>query len=98
MVITISAKHMALSDKVADYIRQKMSKLPRYFNRIQELVVVVEKLRRGYHVEIRSDVEHHEDFVSTSDHENLFMCVDLAVNRSARQLCDWKEKIRQHRR
>lgn len=98
MLITISAKHMSVSERIAASIRRKVGRLARYFNRVQEFVVVIERLRRGYHVEIRSDVEHHEDFISSCDHEDLLACIDLAVDRSARQLTDFKSRIRRRRR
>lgn len=97
MVITISAKHMSLSERLSTSIRRKVGRLSRYFNRVQAFVVVVERIRHGYHVEIHSDVEHHDDFISSCNHDDLLACVDLAVDRSARQLTDFKSRVRRRR-
>ncbi len=98
MIVTISAKHMQLTEAIATYIREKVSKLPRYFNRVSGLEVVVEPLpSHGFHVELRANVDHHKDFVCNMHHDNLYACVDLAVDRSRRQLSEHKARLRDHR-
>jgi ribosomal subunit interface protein len=71
-----------------------MAKLPHFFNRLQEIRVVIEQVPNGYHVEVLSDVEHHKDFVANSSHRDLYACVDLVTDRAVRQLHEWKERIR----
>ncbi|MBM4111266.1 MAG: ribosome-associated translation inhibitor RaiA [Phycisphaerae bacterium] len=98
MIVTISAKHMQLTEAIAGYIRGKVSKLPRYFNRVSGLEVVVEPLpSHGFHVELRANVDHHTDFVCNTEHDNLYACVDLAVDRSRRQLSEHKARLRDRR-
>ncbi|MFM1883727.1 MAG: Ribosome hibernation promoting factor [Planctomycetota bacterium] len=98
MIVTISAKHMQLTESIAAYIREKVSKLPRYFNRVSGLEVVVEPLpSHGFHVELRANVDHHKDFVCNTHHDNLYACVDLAVDRSRRQLSEHKARLRERR-
>jgi putative sigma-54 modulation protein len=98
MLITISAKHMELTEAISKYIESKVSKLPRFFSGLQQLAVTIERAPRGFHVEIRSDVEHHRDFVCNYLHRDLYACVDLAVDRSVRQLSNYKDRIRHHHR
>ncbi len=98
MLITISAKHMELTEAITKYIMSKVGKLPRFFRGLQQLAVTVERVPMGYHVEIRSDVERHEDFICNFEHANLYACVDLAVDRGARQLSHHKDRIRHHHR
>ncbi len=94
MNITISAKHMDLTEPIRTYVNQKVSKLPHFFNRLQEIRVIIEKIPNGYHVEVMSDVEHHKDFVANSQHRDLYACVDLVTDRAVRQLHEWKDRIR----
>jgi len=98
VLITISAKHMELTEALTKYIKSKVGKLPRFFNGLQQLAVTIERAPRGYHVEIRSDVERHRDFVCNYRHNDLYACVDLAVDRGARQLSHHKDRIRHHHR
>lgn len=94
MQINISAKHLTLSPAIEEYARKKAEKFPRYFDRIQAVEVVIDKLKNGFSVEIRTDVEHHDDFVARSEHEDLYACIDLVADRSIRQLTDHKSRIR----
>lgn len=96
MQINLSAKHMTLTPPIEEYARRKAEKLPRYFDRIQAVDVVIAKDRVGYSVEIRADVEHHEDFIATSTNEDLYACIDLTLDRAIRQLTDHKSRIRNH--
>ena len=94
MHITISAKHMELTQPIRDYIERKMSRLPHFFNRLQEIRVIIERVPHGYHVEVVSDVEHHKDFVANREHGDLYACVDMVSDRAVRQLHEWKDRIR----
>ena len=94
MHITISAKHMELTQPIRDYIERKMSRLPHFFNQLQEIRVIIERVPHGYHVEVVSDVEHHKDFVANSEHRDLYACVDMVSDRAVRQLHEWKDRIR----
>lgn len=94
MHVTISARHMDLTEPIRAYVERKMAKLPHFFDRLQEIRVVIERIPNGYHVEVMSDVEHHRDFVANSRHRDLYACVDLVTDRAVRQLHEWKDRIR----
>ncbi len=97
MIVTISAKHMQLTESIVAYIKGKVSRLPRYFDRVSGLEVVVEPMpHHGYHIELRANVDHHQDFVCNSNHDDLYACVDMAVDRSRRQLSEYKSRLRDH--
>ena len=64
MQTTISSKHMTITPAIADYAAKKVEKLTRFFDRIQQIDVVIDKTKNGYTVEIITDVEHHEPFVA----------------------------------
>ena len=72
MQLKISSKHMQVSPAIEEYASKKIEKFPRYFNRIQHVEVVIDKARKGYTVEIITNVEHHEPFVATCSHEDLY--------------------------
>lgn len=97
MQIKISSKHMDITPAIESYATKKVEKLSRFFDRIQQIDIVIDKAKKGYTTEIITDVEHHEPFVSTSDHEDLYACIDLGVDRSIRQLKDHKSKLRDNK-
>ncbi len=97
MQIKISSKHMELTPAIEEYALRKIEKFERYFDRIQQVETVIDKSRNGYTVEIITDVEHHEPFIATSNHEDLYACIDLGIDRSVRQLSDHKSRLRDNK-
>ena len=94
MDIKISGKHIDLTEAIEQYAEKKVSKLTRYFNRVLEIRVLIEKRKVGFNAEIIVDVEHHDDFVATADHDDLYAAIDLATDRMTRQLHDHKSRLR----
>lgn len=97
MQVKISSKHIQVTPAIEEYASKKIEKFPRYFNRIQQVEVVIDKARNGYSVEIITDVEHHEPFIANSTHEDLYACLDVGIDRSLRQLKDHKSRLRDNR-
>ena len=97
MQVKITSKHVPVTPAIEEYASKKIEKFPRYFNRIQQVEVFIDKARNGYNVEIITDVEHHEPFVATSSHEDLYACLDVGIDRSLRQLKDHKSKLRDNK-
>jgi putative sigma-54 modulation protein len=97
MQVNIVGRHMTLTPAIEEYIHRKMEKLPRHFDRVQQIEVIVQKETNEYHVEIVTDVEHHRDFIANGRHEDLYACVDITTDRAVRQLSDWKDRLRQHK-
>ena len=94
MQTTISSKHLDVTPAIAQYAEKKTTKLRRFFNRIQQIDVVIAKARNGYTVEIITDVEHHKPFVATAEDADMYACIDLGVDRASRQLKDHKSRVR----
>ena len=94
MQFNISSKHMELTPAIEDYATKKMERFERYFDRIQQVDLVIDKSKNGYTTEIITDVEHHEPFVAQSTHDDLYACIDITVDRSVRQLTDHKSRLR----
>ncbi len=97
MQTTITAKHITVTPAIEEYINRKTDRIRKHFDRVQGIYVVLEKEPIGYHVEVKTDVEHHEDFVANAKHDDLYACVDLCVDRSIRQITDYKDRVRNHK-
>jgi putative sigma-54 modulation protein len=97
MQIQISSKHMNLTPAIEDYITKKVEKFTRFFDRVQQVEVVIDKEKTDYTIEVITDVERHDPFVATSRHEDLYACIDLVIDRAVRQLKDHKSKLRDNK-
>jgi len=95
MRIQVTAKHMDLTPAIQQYAEQKAGKLPRYYDGVQEIAVVIECPKHDQvEVEIRADVEKHADFIAKAIGQDVYECIDLAVDKVHRQLADFKERLK----
>ena len=98
MQTNISGKHLQITPAIEEHINKKADRLRKHYDRIQAIAVVCEKEPNGYHVEIRTDVERHDDFIANARHEDLYACVDLGIDRAIRQVTDHKDRTRDHKK
>ena len=95
MRIEVTGKHLDLTPAIRQYAEQKCGKLTRYYDGVQEIDVVIEQAKHGeFAVELRSDVEKHDDFVVKQNADDVYKCIDLAVDRMERQLTEFKERLK----
>lgn len=99
MQISISARHGDLSADTQQQIRDKVSKLTRFWDRLTSIQVTVDVERREEpFVEIRVTAEHSEDFVGSDRASNLTSALDSVTHKLETQIRRHKEKvIAQHR-
>lgn len=97
MQFKISGRHIEITDAIREYAKTKTDKLHRYYDRIQEIVVVVDKRDRIFEAEIIVDVEHHAPIVARDKNEDLYASIDGSADKAERQLRDLKEKLRDHK-
>lgn len=96
MRIDVVGRHIEITDPIREHAQSKGEKLSKYYNRIQQITYTIfEADKDGEHkVELIVDVEHHDDFVSHASGEDLYATIDQATQKAARQLKDYKEKIK----
>jgi len=95
MDIIVTGKQVEITDAIREYARTKVSKLPRYYNRITEIEIVATKPdSHEFDVEIIAHVDHHDNFVARRRNKDLYACIDEVTDKMERQLTDFKEKLR----
>jgi putative sigma-54 modulation protein len=94
MQITVSGRHMGVSEALNSYCRQKAERLVRFFDRIQSIEVILEG-RNGLHfVEMIVHSDRAQPFVAREQHEDAYAAVDLMLDKVERQIRRHKEKLR----
>jgi putative sigma-54 modulation protein len=98
MLFTISGRHLEITDAIRSYAEEKTSKLPRYYNSITSVEVVLEGNEGGnQNVEIIARGEHSNVFVAHETGNDVYACIDLAMHKLERQLRRKKEKQRNNK-
>jgi putative sigma-54 modulation protein len=102
MRIEVVGRNLEVTDAIREHAESKAAKLPRFFDGVQ---LVTFRLSREDHkhqgnfgVELVVDVEKHADFVSHAAEEDLYAAIDSAIQKSCRQLADFKEKLKMGKR
>ena len=94
MQVTVSGRHMGVSDALRDYCVEKAQKLLRFYDRIQKIEVILD----GNHGEHTAEMIVHSDgthpFVASEEREDIFAAVDVLIDKLERQISRHKEKLR----
>jgi len=94
MQVKVSSKLFDMTPTIEEYIVGKTEKLTRFFDRIEQISVIIEKTTHGYTSEIIVDVEHHVQIVSHNEEDDIHASIDGSVDRAVRQLKDLKSRLR----
>jgi putative sigma-54 modulation protein len=99
MRIEVTGRHMNLTESIKEQVVEKAARLPKYYNGVQEIDIVIEQSNAGgFQVEMRVDSEKHDTFVAKSDGSDMYGCLDACVDKMTRQLTDFKEKLKNTKR
>jgi putative sigma-54 modulation protein len=94
----ISSRHGHLSETNQAKIREKVERLPRFFDRISAIDVVVDLQNAlAVRVDIQVTAEHTPEFVAHDTAEELIRAVDGAMSKMEQQLRKHKEKVHGHK-
>jgi len=99
MRIDVVGRDVRVTDNIREHAERKGEKLPKYFDGTQLITFKISKQDAlNYHVECVVDVEKHENFVANADNEDILTAIDQVVQKSTRQLTEFKERLKtQHR-
>ena len=98
MLFTISGKHIEITEAIRRHAEEKTSKLPRYYNSINQVEVIIDGSKSGnVSVEIIARGEHSKVFIVTETGEDAYRCIDVAVRKLERQLRRKKGKERDNK-
>lgn len=96
----VVGKHFDISDGIREYADKRTAKLTKYYDGVQEIIVVLEsdKLGKHFEAEIKVESEKHDTFVAKHDGHDVYECIDQCVEKMSRQLTDFKEKLKNTKR
>ena len=98
MLFKISGKHIEISEAVRKHAEEKTSKLPKYYDSINHVEVIIDASKGGNAgVEIIARAEHSKVFIGKEAGEDVYRCIDLAVHKIEEQLRRQKEKERDNK-
>ena len=94
MQINIIARHVDITPTIEEYVMKKAERLPRYFDRIEAIEVIIDKSHNDFEIEVISNIEHGDPIIARSESQDMYACIDLCMDRAVRQLSDHKSRLR----
>lgn len=101
MRIDVIGRNTEITDAIRKYAEAKAGKLDKYFDGLQQVTVAIKKSsshKTDYEAELVLDVEHHDNFVSHAIGADPYAAVDLVVEKGERQLREFKEQLKSHKK
>lgn len=97
MNISITGRHFEVSDALREYINEKVKRLDRSYDGINELEVLLKAEDRALHCEFILHIKNKPSIVIDVAQETIYAAIDLATDKAQRQLSRHKERIKDHR-
>jgi putative sigma-54 modulation protein len=98
MRIDVVGKNLEVTDAIQNYAVTKADKLTKYLDLVQQITVTLTGANSHgsgeFGIEFVVDVEKHEDFVARVSDKDLYAGIDRAMEKSERQLRDFKEVLK----
>ena len=96
--VKVVAKNGELSDSIQETIKQKVSKLPRFFDRTTGIQVVADLQHTSNpKVEVILSAEETNDFFASDTGSNVITALDSVIGKMEQQLKKHKSKLTEHR-
>ncbi|EKN3732624.1 ribosome hibernation promoting factor [Yersinia enterocolitica] len=95
MQLNITGHHVEITDALREFVTTKFAKLEQYFDRINQVYVVlsVEKVKQIAEATVHVN---GGELQASSEQEDMYAAIDILVDKLARQLNKHKDKLKQH--
>jgi putative sigma-54 modulation protein len=94
MQVTVTGRHMGVSEPLKDYCRGKAEKLARLFDRVVSVQVILDGRDGRHSAEMIVHADRTAPFVAVEAHDDAYAAFDLVLDKIERQLRRHKERLR----
>ena len=98
MRIDVVGRNIEVTDAIRQYAESRGAKLPRFFDGVQQVIVTLTQTNAhhttAFNAEFVVEAEKHKPFVSNAESPDLYAAIDLSVEKTERQLRDFKERLK----
>ncbi|MCD6377285.1 MAG: ribosome-associated translation inhibitor RaiA [Planctomycetes bacterium] len=94
MNVSVSARHMELTDAMKNYAIEKVQSLPRFYDGIQSVEITYDKDSGQELVEIIVTGRRKSIFVAKTTGHDMYACLDQCVHKLTEQLRRHKDHVK----
>ncbi|NIG97972.1 MAG: ribosome hibernation promoting factor [Serratia symbiotica] len=95
MQLNITGHHIDITEPLREFVTNKFAKLEHYFDRINQVYVVLSVEKMQQIAEATVHVNGGELHASSED-EHMYAAIDRLMDKLARQLSKHKDKLKKH--
>lgn len=95
MQLNITGQNVEITDAIRDFLNTKFAKLEHYFERINQVYIVLKVEKVNQIAEATLHVNGGELHASAED-QDMYAAIDALIDKLARQLTKHKDKLKQH--
>lgn len=93
--ITVTGRHVMVTDAMQQYAIDKIQKIERFTNRVIDVDVIMDIQKLDHRVDITMKVEQII-IRSTASSDNIYASIDKAIDKLTAQLRRYKSRINEH--
>ena len=94
MQLSVTGRHIEITDPMRQYAEDKATKLTRFYDRIESIDIIFDYESSKHRAEIVVRAAHKNTFVGKVDAGDFYEAVDLVIDKLRHQLIKHKEKRR----
>ncbi|SFT87574.1 SSU ribosomal protein S30P [Kosakonia arachidis] len=95
MQLNITGQNVEITDALREFVNSKFAKLEQYFERINQVYIVL-KVEKVIHT---SDATLHVnggELHASAEGQDMYAAIDSLIDKLSRQLTKHKDKLKQH--
>jgi len=96
--LTITGKHMDVTESLRTFVQEKMERLNKYKGFLQSAQVTLYSENELKVAEVVLTPNRGKSIVAVEKHEDLYAAIDLIVDTLTRQVSKLKERVKDHGR
>lgn len=96
MQLNITGHHIEVTPALHEFINNKFAKLEQYFDRINQVYIILKVEKVSQIAEATLHVNGGE-LHATSQENDMYAAIDTLIDKLARQLTKHKDKLRDHK-
>ncbi|MTD37906.1 ribosome hibernation promoting factor [Erwinia sp. CPCC 100877] len=95
MQLNITGQNVEITDALREFINPKFAKLEQYFDRINQVYIVL-KVEKVFHVAEATLHVNGGELHASAEAQDMYAAIDGLIDKLARQLTKHKDKLKQH--
>lgn len=97
MQVSVTGRHVEITDGIRDHVYRKLQRELDDFPRITSVHVILAVEKHRHIAEVVAQSPPHIRVEAEADMENLYLAIDSAIERAARQVRRQMEKLHDYR-